>query len=107
MARDSLTSDRTLRVLDAVLTTLDGELFGRDITEMAGLRPGTVHPVLARLEGVGWLTSRWEDVNPSEGRPPRRCYRLTAEGAQAGRAALAAAVRPSLVPRLRPAAGAA
>ena len=29
-----------------------------------------MHPILARLEGVGWLTSRWEDIDPSvEGRP--------------------------------------
>jgi PadR family transcriptional regulator PadR len=104
---DPLGGDRTQRVLGALLQRPDQELFGGDITHLAGLRPGTVHPVLARLEGVGWLTSRWEDLAASEDRPPRRVYRLTAEGAQAARAVLAAAPRRSLVPRLNPAPGAA
>jgi DNA-binding PadR family transcriptional regulator len=65
-----------------------------------------VHPILARLEGVGWLQSRWEDIDPrTEGRPPRRYYRLTAEGAQAAQGALARAHRPSPARRLRPQAG--
>jgi PadR family transcriptional regulator len=34
-----------------------------------------VHPILARLERAGWLSSRWEAVNPHrEGRPRRRYY---------------------------------
>jgi PadR family transcriptional regulator PadR len=54
---------------------------------------------------VGWLSSRWEDIDPQvEGRPPRRYYRLTAEGALAARAALARAHRPALA-RLRPQVG--
>ncbi|HNQ07536.1 MAG TPA: helix-turn-helix transcriptional regulator [Tetrasphaera sp.] len=47
--------------------------------------------MLARLEGVGWLTSDWEDVDASAaGRPRRRYYRLTGEGIHTARAALAA-----------------
>ena len=46
-----------------------------EIGTAAGLPSGTVHPILARLETVGWLTSRWEDINPrTEGRPARRYY---------------------------------
>jgi len=34
-------------------------------------------PILARLEGVGWLESGWEDVDPTVvGRPALRYYRL-------------------------------
>lgn len=59
-----------------------------------------MHPILARLERLGRLSSRWEDVDPSaEGRPARRYYRLTADGAVAAGAALARAARPS-APRL-------
>ena len=93
----------TQRVLEALLTDPAAELYGLEIGSVAGLRSGTVHPILARLETYGWLSSRWEDVDPSaEGRPPRRYYRLTATGAEAARAALARAYRPSPARRLRP-----
>jgi DNA-binding PadR family transcriptional regulator len=96
----------TQLVLEALLEDTQRELYGIEIGEFANLRSGTVHPILARLEGVGWLTSRWEDIDPQvEGRPARRYYRLTADGVQAARAALERAHRPSLVRRLRPQTG--
>ncbi|MGY1810867.1 PadR family transcriptional regulator [Blastococcus sp. SYSU D00669] len=95
----------TQLVLEALLGDPERELYGVEIGELANLRSGTVHPILARLEGVGWLTSRWEAIDPQvEGRPPRRYYRLTAEGALAAQAALAKAYRPPVV-RLRPQVG--
>lgn len=96
----------TQLVLEALLADPERELYGVEIGEKAELRSGTVHPILARLEGVGWLQSRWEDIDPrTEGRPPRRYYRLTADGAREAQAALARAHRPSLVRRLRPQVG--
>src|SRR3954447_26598733 len=87
----------TQLVLEALLGEPERELYGVEIGELASLRSGTVHPILARLEGVGWLTSHWEDIDPrAEGRPPRRYYRLTADGLLAARSALAKAYRPSL-----------
>jgi DNA-binding PadR family transcriptional regulator len=92
-------------VLEALLGDPQRELYGLEIGEAAGLRSGTVHPILARLEGYGWLESHWEDVDPSaEGRPARRYYKLTAEGARAARAALTRAHRPAAL-RLRPQVG--
>jgi DNA-binding PadR family transcriptional regulator len=92
----------TQLVLEGLLAEPERELYGVEIGELAQLRSGTVHPILARLEGVGWLTSRWEDIDPQvEGRPPRRYYRLTADGLLAARAALAKAHRPAMA-RLRP-----
>jgi PadR family transcriptional regulator, regulatory protein PadR len=80
----------TQLVLHALLTDPSKELYGVEIGTAAGLPSGTVHPILARLEGVGWLTSRWEDIDPrAEGRPARRYYRLTPNGIQLARAALA------------------
>jgi PadR family transcriptional regulator len=85
----------TQRVLRALLDDLSTERYGAEIGDLAGLPSGTVHPILARLEGVGWLTSHWEDIDPREqGRPARRYYRLTAAGAEAARNALARAYRP-------------
>lgn len=70
----------------------------------SGLPSGTVHPILARLETVGWLTSRWEDIDPrAEGRPARRYYQLTPDGLELARAALALAYSATARPAwLRP-----
>lgn len=85
----------TQRVLRALLEEAGAERYGLEIADLAGLATGTVHPILARLEGVGWLESRWEDVDPRvEGRAPRRYYRLTADGVESARDALARAYRP-------------
>ena len=63
---------------------------------------GTVHPIPARLEALGWVESRWEDIDPkAEGRPARRYYRITALGAEQARAELAK-VRAPLPGRLAP-----
>src|SRR5215212_751084 len=85
----------TQRVLRALIADLTKELYGAQIGAAAGLPSGTVHPILARLEGVGWLESRWEDIDPrEEGRPARRFYRLTSSGLEQSQAALARAYRP-------------
>jgi DNA-binding PadR family transcriptional regulator len=44
---------------------------------------GTLYKALGRLEEFGLLTSHWEDVAATpEGRPRRRLYELTGEGAR-------------------------
>lgn len=54
---------------------------GADITRATGTRPGTLYPMLRRLETFGWLTSKWETGDPSEiGRPLRRLYSITPAG---------------------------
>jgi len=84
----------TQLVLRVLLVDAESERYGLEIGEAAGLASGTVHPILARLEAIGWLTSRWEDVDPAAaGRPARRYYRLTAEGAVEAQAAIARAWR--------------
>lgn len=92
----------TQRVLEALLAV--DETYGADIGTQSHLPSGTVHPILARLEGLGWVTSRWEDIEPSvEGRPPRRYYRLTDAGHEHARAALARAYRSPRAAGARPA----
>jgi PadR family transcriptional regulator, regulatory protein PadR len=94
----------TQLVLRALLADPSRELYGVEIGAAAGLLSGTVHPILARLEGVGWLTSRWEDIDPrTQGRPARRYYRLTPDGLELAQAALARAYTTSARPAwLRP-----
>jgi PadR family transcriptional regulator len=82
----------TQLVLRVLVQDVETERYGYEIGEAAGLPSGTVHPILARLEGAGWLESRWEDVDATvAGRPPRRYYRLTADGVEAARDGLARA----------------
>jgi PadR family transcriptional regulator, regulatory protein PadR len=61
----------TQLVLRALLADPAQELYGVEIGTAAGLPSGTVHPILARLETVGWLESRWEEIDPGpkDGRP--------------------------------------
>lgn len=59
------------------------ERYGLEIAKATGLKSGTMYPSLARLEEAGILASRWEDVDArTVGRPRRRLYSLTAEGAR-------------------------
>ncbi|HWC41736.1 MAG TPA: helix-turn-helix transcriptional regulator [Actinomycetota bacterium] len=97
----------TQLVLRALLTDPSRELYGVEIGQAAGLPSGTIHPILARLEAVGWLSSRWEEIDPrAQGRPARRYYQLTAGGAELARAALARAYQASARPAwLRPQGG--
>jgi PadR family transcriptional regulator, regulatory protein PadR len=50
---------------------------------------GTLYKALGRLEEFGLLSSRWEDAEAAEGRPRRRLYELTGEGARVAEQALA------------------
>ena len=56
---------------------------------------GTLYKALGRLEEFGLLASRWEDAAAAEGRPRRRLYELTGEGARAAERARAEAVSPA------------
>lgn len=62
-----------------------GYRYGFDVMEACGLPSGTAYPALRRLERAGLLKSRWEDAEAAhtEGRPRRRIYELTRQGADA------------------------
>ncbi len=95
----------TQLVLQSFLAEPTTERYGLEIGQAAGLPSGTVHPILARLEACGWLTSAWEAVDPrEEGRPVRRYYQLTGLGTSSARDALTRAHRPRTT-QLRPAQG--
>ena len=83
----------TLAVLNVLMTCAgcDESVWGFKICDQAGLGPGTVYPILDRLETAGWISGFWE-ADPPPGRPRRRLYEMTA----LGRAELAAsfAARP-------------
>jgi len=96
----------TQAVLRALLEDPTKDLYGLEICAATGLPSGTVHPILARFEALGWLDSAWEQVDPREqGRPRRRYYKLSSNGIALSRDALARAyeTRTKIVGRLRPA----
>ncbi|MET7750353.1 PadR family transcriptional regulator [Micromonospora sp. NPDC005367] len=79
-----------VKVLSVLLAEPDTERYGLDLMKLTNLPSGTLYPVLHRLKGAGWLEADWETIDPAvEGRPARRYYQLTANGATAARQALA------------------
>ena len=81
----------TLKVLHMMLLNASREGHsGAAIAKATKIGSGTLYPLLDRLETAGWLTSKWEKIDPHEaGRPRRRFYQLTALGQRNARAALA------------------
>jgi PadR family transcriptional regulator, regulatory protein PadR len=71
--------------------SLHGFGLAQTMREQSGSRAltghGTLYKALGRLEELGLLTSHWEGPEAAEGRPRRRLYALTAEGARAARSA--------------------
>lgn len=56
--------------------------WGLKLIKATGRPPGSVYPILERLERLGWVTSSWEE-DPERSGPRRRFYRLTPAGAAA------------------------
>ena len=81
---------RDVRITVAVAALLrvfldepDATQYGYDLMRRTGYPSGKLYPILARLESAGWLVKEQELIDPaSAGRPARRTYRLTAEGAR-------------------------
>ena len=73
--------------------TFHGFGLAQAMREQSGSRSltghGTLYKALSRLEEFGLLTSRWEDAAAAEGRPRRRLYELTRQGAHAAEQAVA------------------
>ena len=86
---------QTQMVLRQALTEPNREWYGLEMVQATGLPTGTVYPIITRLEQAGWIASRWEtaaeQAEEGQPRPRRRYYRVTEEGAENARLALAAA----------------
>ncbi|MFE0735502.1 PadR family transcriptional regulator [Streptomyces sp. NPDC058855] len=108
MAKTPRMTLQTQLVLRTLLETPTKARYGLELSDAAGLAPGTIHPILARLENAGWLESYWEDPSEIEKtdppRPRRRYYRFARSGAESARLALAHAYKGgATAARLRPA----
>jgi DNA-binding PadR family transcriptional regulator len=74
-------------------TTFHGFGIAQAMRQQSGSRAltahGTLYKALGRLEEFGLLASRWEDPAAAEGRPRRRLYELSGQGARVAEAARA------------------
>jgi PadR family transcriptional regulator PadR len=79
MAAEPKLSHTAALILQAVES---GFIYGFSIMEVTGLPSGTVYPAMRRLERDRLIASRWEKqtVADAEGRPPRKYYKVTADG---------------------------
>lgn len=78
MTRSRAPSPATRAVLAILAEASPGWSHGYDLCRAAGLKSGTLYPLLIRLEGQGHLEAEW--LPAESGRPPRHAYRLTAAG---------------------------
>jgi PadR family transcriptional regulator, regulatory protein PadR len=103
MTRNRALSPQSLAVVAVLAEATHQWRHGYDITAEAGVKSGTLYPLLMRLEAQGLLEAQWVESN-LPGRPPRHVYRLTAAGRKwvaslaeplAARRAASMALRPA------------
>ncbi|MFG6412288.1 PadR family transcriptional regulator [Roseateles sp. DC23W] len=78
MSRSRALSPQALGVVAALAASGEWR-HGYDLMTQAGVKSGTLYPLLMRLESQGLLEARWVE-SPQAGRPPRHVYRLTPAG---------------------------
>lgn len=66
----------TALVLEVLLSV--DSVWGLQVVKDVGKKPGTVYPILDRLEAAGWVQGEWDSTEERKG-PRRRYYRLVAE----------------------------
>lgn len=81
----------TLDVVQVLLGSAD-PIWGLALAKAVERAPGTVYPILSRLEELGWIVGDWEGESDHSG-PRRRYYRLTEEGRAEAAALVAARAR--------------
>jgi DNA-binding PadR family transcriptional regulator len=90
MLSDVRVTAAVAKVLAALLVDPTVDRYGLDLMRATDHPSGTLYPILLRLQRAGWVAARWEEIDPAAaGRPARRYYRLTPDGAVAARTAVA------------------
>jgi PadR family transcriptional regulator PadR len=79
MTRSRRLSEHARTVLCALLDAREAWSHGYELSRLTGVKPGTLYPLLIRLEASGYLVAEWQQL-AKVGRPPRHAYRLTASG---------------------------
>lgn len=102
MARSRNVSTQTKSLLLALVRTPSAWLHGYALSQLTGLKSGTLYPLLMRLNDQGYLESDWQSSD-QPGRPPRHVYRLTPSGIALARASKEKAPAIIRVPKAKPA----
>lgn len=79
-------SPQTLQVLEEFTERPVAWRYGYELSQVTGLKSGSLYPILMRLAEYSLLETKW--VTTEEGVPPRHTYRLTQKGLEMVRAAL-------------------
>src|ERR1700733_7627997 len=79
MTRTPNASRQTALLLTILLERPSEWKHGYGISQLTGLKSGTLYPLLMRLEEQGFLESKWQETG-RPGAPPRHAYRLTQNG---------------------------
>ena len=87
---------QTSSVLAALCDRPSQWRYGYALAKQAGLKSGTLYPILIRLADRGMVQASWQD-EPGPGRPRGHLYRLTAAGLASASVALASAARPTTI----------
>jgi len=93
-------SSQTRMLLATLLERPRAWRHGYELTNVTGLKSGTLYPILMRLSDRQLLDAKWQPAEVS-GRPPRHLYRLTAEGVAYARAELTDALPLAMPQRSR------
>ncbi len=72
--RPKYSSGQTLKLLSAFEGSDTKWRYGYDLWKETGIAPGTIYPLLKRLEADRILESKWTETG--KGTPPRKMYRL-------------------------------
>ena len=84
MPRLPNTSPQTLSVLELLLESPRSWHYGYALSQLTGLKSGTLYPILMRLAKFSLLEAKW--ITTEDGVPPRHTYRLTPSGMELARA---------------------
>ena len=93
-------SKQTLLVFQSLLGAPMSWTHGYELSQLTGLKSGTLYPLLMRLSEQGLLEDRWEESDVA-GRPPRHAYRLSSSGRAFAREALSETHEAAATPRRR------
>lgn len=88
-------SPETLLILQSFVERPTDWRYGYELSQVTGLKSGTLYPILMRLEKHSLLEACW--VTTEAGVPPRHTYRLTPNGTELARARLAESRPRSIV----------
>jgi PadR family transcriptional regulator PadR len=98
--------DAALSMLRSGQATFHGFGLANTMREPGGSRSltahGTLYKALGRLEEFGLVTSRWEATAAAGGRPRRRLYELTKQGAEVAEQAAAGKTKRADTASARP-----